>query len=108
MSEGTKIALAIVAVGVVGFLVYEKVSAPSVVPKNVAPAPTVTSWLSGIVSGVSQLWKPSAPVATPPNAPLTAIGVPSADSTAYNTSPDYNASQGDYGPYLPSSSLPSS
>jgi uncharacterized membrane protein len=108
MSEGTKIALAIIAVGVIGFLVYEKVSAPTVVPKNTAPAPTTASWVSGIVSGVASLWKTPAPATTSPNAPLTNIGVPAADTTAYNTSPDYNASQGDYGPYLPSSSLPSS
>lgn len=110
MSDGVKIALVAGGVAVAAYFVVQAVK-PKTVPIGTAPSSTTTAFISGIVSAAGsfgKLFGSSSTPSAPANAPLTAIGIPSADTTAYGTSEDYNAAQGDYGPYLPSSSLPSS
>lgn len=105
MSDGVKIVLVAGGVGIAAYLVIQTVK-PKAVPTGTAPSATTTAFVSGIVSGIGTFFSHSS---SPSNAPLTnvAVGIPDANSTAYGTSKEYNAAQGDYGPFLPSSSLPS-
>lgn len=55
MSNGAQIAIGIGVVAVVGYFVIKKTTAPAAAPRGTAPAATTTSFVSGIVSGISGL-----------------------------------------------------
>jgi hypothetical protein len=124
MSEGTKIALAVLAVGVVGFFIYQETKTSTVKPSaGTAPAANAVAFVSGIVNTFGSLaGKLGGGSAPPQNAPLAYIGVPSPTSSAYQgssgsnayadaaggvlpqdaTAADYQNEDVVYGPFLPS------
>jgi hypothetical protein len=92
MSDGAKIALAIVGVGAVGYLVLSKTAAPATAPKGVAPSGTTTAWISGVVSGIGS-WFSKGPSGggTPTNAPLAGINDPGFDSRDISSIDEFRA-----------------
>jgi hypothetical protein len=80
MSEGTKIALAVLAVGVVGFFIYQETKTSTVKPSaGTAPAANAVAFVSGIVNTFGSLaGKLGGGSAPPQNAPLAYIN----DATA--------------------------
>lgn len=107
MTKTVTIALGVGAAAVVGYFVVSALKPKSnAVPRGTAPQASNTAFVAGIVQGIggwfSSLSKSSGgSSAANNNAPLTAIGIPDYGSTAYDTSSNYNAGNGDYGPYLP-------
>jgi hypothetical protein len=89
MSDGAKIALAVIGVGVVGYLVLSKSSATPA-PKASSASSTATAWTSGI-AGIVSLFKPSAPNSAPANAPLAGISDPGFDSRDISSINEFRA-----------------
>jgi hypothetical protein len=108
MSDGTKIALGIGAVAVVGYFVVSTINKPKVVPSGTALNNTTTAFVSGIIQGFAGIGKAfSSSPSTTGNAPLAGISTatPYVDPNS-NIDPStggvYIAPDATYGPTLPS------